>query len=376
MLLSETTSLIKQAIPNRLHRWIYFILFWTFVSTVSATHWWFFPQGNYPYTWWQLFFGKMYVWFLWGFVSILILYLSNKFSILQPLKYSHLFVLLLSSFVVTGFFLFGYTFSIMVVINARFTMSSFIDMFNFTLSRHATFYYLAFWAIVTLESGMMLYQRFHKQKLIEAELQTKIVQLQLDILSFQLQPHFLFNTLNTISSMVVNKETESANDLIVKLSDLFRFNLEHAKHTFISLQEELRFIDIYLSLMEARFQDNLTITREVDTTYNTFQVPSMILLPLVENAVKYSAASAGEHGKIHISMKTKDTCLQVLIANNLPSKNKIKSGTGYGLSITEERLTAIYGNSALLEFESNDKSYKTIISFPLKRSMLQGEHSH
>ena len=376
MKLSESTDLIKQILPKRWQRLLAFGLLWSVIGIVSAVHWWYFPPGYYPYTWWHLVIMKLSIWYSWGMVTLLILFIANRFQISRPVKLWNIVSLLLSSLFITSCYLLFYTYFVVFGTDSGHIPGSFEDMLQFVISRHSTFYYLAFWATVAFENSVAFYNRYHEQTLKESELKSKLAKAQLDVLRSQLQPHFLFNTLNIISSKVINEETEAANDLLVKLSDLLRFNLDHADNHMVTLRDEMKFTNAFIALMQARFQDKLTIEQNISSDVLDFIVPSMILQPLVENAIKYSAASDGEVGKVNLTIKTDNKTVTIQIKNNLPVHNQSDSGTGVGLTNTKERLESLYGDEATLTFvKESDKALVTL-SLPIKESQQTDKVPH
>ena len=198
-----------------------------------------------------------------------------------------------------------------------------------------------------------------EEQLKRAKAESMAHEAQLKMLRYQLNPHFLFNTLNSISSLVNKRDDSRANEMILQLSDFLRHSLYIDPVEGITLKEELDALNLYLRIEQARFGDRLSIHLDVSSDAEQLHVPSMILQPLVENAIKYAIAPCEEGGEIKISAGLyKDEMIAISVADNGPGfdENLIdESSVGVGLRNTRERLNTFYrGNSRFL-IDSNGK---------------------
>ena len=194
-------------------------------------------------------------------------------------------------------------------------------------------------------------QRQEALKRMKAESQTKAAQLQL--LRYQLNPHFLFNTLNAVSSLITAARGDDANSMLLKLSTFLRFALERDDMTLTTLREELLAIELYLDIEKVRFSDRLTVSLEVSPDAYRCSVPSLLLQPIVENAIKYAIAQSEEGGRIRIGARCGDGRLWLEIDDTGPDnppeeKNQDMtsedvSGVGIGLQNIRDRLATLYG---------------------------------
>ena len=199
-----------------------------------------------------------------------------------------------------------------------------------------------------------------EEQLKRAKAESMAHEAQLKMLRYQLNPHFLFNTLNSISSLVNKRDDSRANEMILQLSDFLRHSLYIDPVEGITLKEELDALNLYLRIEQARFGDRLSIHLDVSSEAEQLHVPSMILQPLVENAIKYAIAPCEEGGEIKISAGLyKDEMIAISVADNGPGfdENLIdESSVGVGLRNTRERLNTFYrGNSRFL-IDSNGKN--------------------
>jgi len=168
---------------------------------------------------------------------------------------------------------------------------------------------------------------------------------QLKMLRYQLNPHFLFNTLNAISALVQVKESAKANTMIVQLSSFLRYSLDNDPIQMVSLREEIDALKLYLYIEQTRFADRLRLEFHVTEDSEQIKVPSLILQPLVENAIKYAVAPSETGGKISVSATIEDQFLMVEIVDTGPGidvSNDQRTPVGIGLKNTEERLKEFY----------------------------------
>ena len=214
-----------------------------------------------------------------------------------------------------------------------------------------------------------------EEQLKRAKAESMAHEAQLKMLRYQLNPHFLFNTLNSISSLVNKRDDSRANEMILQLSDFLRHSLYIDPVEGITLKEELDALQLYLRIEQARFGDRLSIHLDVSSEAEQLHVPSMILQPLVENAIKYAIAPCEEGGEIKVSAGLyKDDMIAIRVTDNGPGfdENVIdESSVGVGLRNTRERLNTFYrGNSRFL-IDSNNKN-GTTISIIVPRTNQEG----
>lgn len=185
-------------------------------------------------------------------------------------------------------------------------------------------------------------------------------QSQLKMLRYQLNPHFLFNTLNAISTLILVNENQAANQMMSKLSRFLRYSLDNDPIKRITLEQELSAAQLYLDIEKVRFGERLDVVVEVSEEAKQALVPSLILQPLIENAIKYAVAKTEHTGSIHIKAIRIDDDLQVTITDNGPEPfdpDKIKiRGSGVGLMNIRERLKALYGKQFSFTLSANTPS--------------------
>lgn len=230
-----------------------------------------------------------------------------------------------------------------------------------------------YWLILLMSQGYNLYHRYQREELRASQLQSLLAQTQLQALKMQLHPHFLFNTLHSISSLL-NKDTEAARKMITRLGDFLRLTLENSGMQEVTLQQEIEFLNGYLEIERVRFQDRLTTHLEVEPQTLDAQVPNLILQPLVENAIRHGIAPRSTPGHIEISAMQVGDVLRLSVKDNGPglSENHVPSNRykpGLGILNTRARLEHLYGNAQRLDI-ANDPGGGLIVTIEIPATSL------
>jgi signal transduction histidine kinase len=212
------------------------------------------------------------------------------------------------------------------------------------------------------------YWREAEQRALNAErLQTRLAEAQLQALQRQLQPHFLFNTLHTISSLM-RSDVEAADVMIDQLSDLLRMSLK--SHTQeVSVRQEIEILQSYLAIEETRFHDRLSVSMEVAPEILDARVPYLLLQPLVENAVRHGIAPRARPGRIGIRVFPAGGQLQIEVRDSgdgLPPERLVAMNNGVGLDNARARLAHLYGSGHRLTFANlNGGGFQVSVTIPL-----------
>ncbi len=205
--------------------------------------------------------------------------------------------------------------------------------------------------------GIQVAEYWHKSKLNEQEcerLQLQLVQSQLNALRSQLRPHFLFNTLNTISTLILKEDNPEAQRMLFLLHDLLTTTVFENDRQEVPLEEELRFVRQYLEIEKVRFKDKLEVQEDIGRETLDARVPNFLLQPIVENAIHHAIAPKASRGIIRIASKQEGGQLSISVEDNGPGMTsaKKKSNEGIGLRITKERLRHLFGENHALELEN------------------------
>ena len=222
----------------------------------------------------------------------------------------------------------------------------------FVILRRITYQLPIFWGLVGVAHALRFYERTTVRERREAELEARLAHARLQALRMQLNPHFLFNTLNSIASLV--HEQPQAEAMIEALSDLLRLTLNASDRQEVTLREELHFLERYLLIEQIRFGERLSVEKQIDVSALDASVPILILQSLVENAVKHGIESQIAPGVIRVTAERAGKSLVLRVHDNgrglaAASKGLLKEGVG--LRNTRSRLKELYGNRATLELK-------------------------
>lgn len=223
------------------------------------------------------------------------------------------------------------------------------------------------------------FQGLQKQEQEKSELQLKNKEMQISLLKSQINPHFLFNTLNSISTLM-HSSKEQARKVITQLSDIFRYALDSHGGERVKLIHEIEFIENYVRIQQVRFGDRLKFVKDIDPTCFATLIPPMILQPLVENSVKYGIGPKEEGGTIYLTVRRSGTIIFFEVKDDgLGSKaKKVMDGSssGVGMNNTDLRLKSHYGPQSGLRVRAHENGY--VVSFyinddPPKQLIIEPE---
>lgn len=223
--------------------------------------------------------------------------------------------------------------------------------------------FLAYWMILGLYYAYIYYNELKQSKLQASELEKQLAQSELQALKMQLQPHFLFNTMHAISTLM-EEDVKNARKMIAKLSDLLRQTLDSTGEIEVPLKKEIEFIKNYLEIEQIRFGDRLKVKFEVDNNTNDLFVPNLILQPIVENSIKHGISKSRNGGEIIIKSSIEQNILKLIVSDDC-SKGTVKFKEGFGLRNTRERIEQLYGGSGSIEIKT-EHGFETVISIPVK----------
>ena len=229
--------------------------------------------------------------------------------------------------------------------------------------------------IVLIAHFASYYQRFRERELRTSQLQAQLEKARMQSLKSQLQPHFLFNTLNSISALMLTN-VEAADRMITRLGDLLRISLETAATQVTTLSRELEFVNCYIEIEKVRFEERLKVTIDVAPETLDASVPHLLLQPLVDNAIKHGISRLVSGGEIRISANRDAADLHLEVRDNGPGlKESTHSPSGgVGLKITRERLETIYGQNQSLElFSVPDGGVAARVCIPLRLATAGAE---
>ena len=225
--------------------------------------------------------------------------------------------------------------------------------------------YMMYLVFVVFFYAVNYYQSFKEKLKNEGKLLSLVKEAELHALKSQINPHFLFNSLNSISSLTMS-DPARAQEMVINLSQLMRYSLKHDQKEKVLFKQELENNKLYLQIEKVRFGSKLNPVFEIDENCMKAEIPNMILQPLYENAIKYGVYEATEP----IEIKTVCTCneefLQITISNPYDTNVMSKRGEGIGLRNIRDRLQIIYGNPFLMKLADNKKEFTVTLTIPQK----------
>lgn len=184
-------------------------------------------------------------------------------------------------------------------------------------------------------------------------------------LRHQLQPHFLFNSLNSINALITIQPKE-ARKMVQQLSEFLRGTIRADEHNLVTIEKELKHLDLYLKIEKVRFGHRLNTIIELDEASKTMLIPSLLLQPLMENAIKFGLYGTTDLVDISLKISLENKLLKLVISNPIDSDVKTQKGTGFGLSSIKRRLFLLYGRADLLSTSQTDTIFSATLKIPQK----------
>ncbi|MFB9067216.1 sensor histidine kinase [Pseudofulvimonas gallinarii] len=209
--------------------------------------------------------------------------------------------------------------------------------------------------------GIKYYRQMRQQTEQTLRANATAHQAQLKMLRYQLNPHFLFNTLNAISTLVMERDTDTANQMVTSLSAFLRHSLDSDPMQRVTLKQELDALNLYLGIEKIRFAERLSLRSSIDEPAYRALVPSLILQPLIENTIKHAVAHRIEGGCIDVSARVEGDRLEITVADdgpgvvNLPADGGLPPGNGVGLANISERLRVLYGERSSFTIRNREQ---------------------
>jgi two-component system, LytTR family, sensor kinase len=317
--------------------------------------------NNRPIDWWWAVMFEFTYWYVWAALTPLILWFAGRFD-LERIRRTRVILLLIAFGLLIAplqsIAEWGVALGIVCLRHVpKNEFAAAIKRAEFGIMLGSISNTIIYSVIIAGHYGYDYYRRYRERQLCAAELEGKLFQAELQNLKMQLQPHFLFNTLNTISVLMM-RDPVSANRTLVQLSDLLRLSLDSVGLQHISLKQELDFLNRYLEIEQTRFQDRLTIERHIDPATLDAAVPNLILQPLVENAIRHGVAKQPGNGTVEIRAKRIAGNLRIDVLDNGPGlhTNGSSQPKGLGLQNTRARLQQLYGEKHSFELKNAPKN--------------------
>jgi two-component system LytT family sensor kinase len=340
--------------------WVFVLVGWTLVGLTFTLNYYLFSDHyvaifRQPPTLREMIVWELPYWFLWAALSPLIFRLTRRFPLergrILPSALAHLAACVLLSLAHRAVYLLAGWLLHVAVYRQLASLSS---VFNFLFFFNLPTGFMSYATVLLVAYSIDYYRRHQEEELkisrLEAALaqaQLETTQAQLQALKMQLQPHFLFNTLNSISTLL-DDDTDAADQMLARLGDFLRLTLENSGAQEVTLQEELEFLRCYLEIERVRFQDRLDVRLRIAPDTLDARVPNLILQPLVENAIRHGIVARVGSGLIEINARRDAETLILRIKDNGPGLQTgddpaRSSRHGLGFALTRARLERMHG---------------------------------
>jgi two-component system LytT family sensor kinase len=341
--------------------------FWTLVGLAFASQFYLSSTmlGR-AVTWSQAIGYSLGDWYVWAVLSVPVLWLARRFPPEGPQPWRtaaiHLGAALACSLI------YVLLRSLVGVVHSRLLDEpvTFAEVFQPLLVKTYPFNLLVYGVIVALSHAIDYYRKYHERTVHALELEKHLTEARLQSLLRQLKPHFLFNTLNGIASLM-HSDVNAADKMLVRLSELLRLTMHHPGQPLTKLRDEIAFIEKYLEIERIRFRDRLTV--EIKAAPDTLEadVPSLIIQPLVENAIRHGLEPQARPGRITVESRREGGGLVLLVRDNgggMPAGGFTREGIG--LANTRERLRELYGERHRFELSNHPEGGLEVrLSIPL-----------
>ena len=313
---------------------------------------------------WRYLLGCTILWFYWGFAMPIILQVCRRFPF-EAGNWARLLATHLACWIIftipkifLAVFVFTYIYQFMG------ENDPYLQTFQKLLLGGIVTEFLTYICIVGACIAFDYRKKYRERELYALQLQMQLSAAELSVLKMQLQPHFLFNTLHTVSMLIRLQDYPTAILVNNGLSELLRRSLEQTGKLTVSLQEELELTDCYIDIEKLRFQDQITITKNISPDVLNAIVPNLLLQPLVENAIRHGLSKRASGGLIEISARREMQNIKIEVNDNgYGTKDELLLGKGIGLTNTKERLAHLYGTSHAFLI-NQDNGFSVSITIP------------
>ena len=324
--------------------WGIFFLIWTVLALLSAAQVALaLKNAGQPVDWRMITTDRLLDWYTCGIFTPAYVWLVRRY----PVDRHHwrvgvpLLLVTTGVFVIIKYALYSELRTLLVV-NAR------PRTLGYFLAQNIFVEMIAFWAVIAAVHAAEFYRRVRVREMQEAQLRVQLVEARLDALSSQLHPHFLFNTLHGISTLM-HRDVDAADTMLAQLSDLLRSTLDSSERREVTVAEEMELLGRYLAIMSVRFGDRLTVDVHVEPGTERALVPHFLLQPLAENALEHGIGKRAGSGRLQITASRAGKRLELRVIDDgtgitrLAGRDDLPLREGVGLSNSRHRLATLYG---------------------------------
>ncbi|MEE8148825.1 MAG: histidine kinase, partial [candidate division Zixibacteria bacterium] len=231
------------------------------------------------------------------------------------------------------------------------------------------YFFFGIWLLFLLEHVFCYTKNIRELSIRAVRAESETQKAKLESIKSRLNPHFLYNSLNAISGLVVSGKRDEAADAIGRLGELLRETLEHQGENFVKLEQELEIVGHYISVIKYRFGDKVRFVEKVDHKTSQLRIPSMLLLPIIENAIKHGLGRNSGEVTIRLEAENNEKCVNISVTSfhaDKSAKDNGTSGFGIGLSSIRERLEILYSKDANMLVIEENGTFKVLLTLPLE----------
>jgi LytS/YehU family sensor histidine kinase len=209
---------------------------------------------------------------------------------------------------------------------------------------------------------VLLFSKYNEKSVSEERLKNLLVETRLNTLKAYINPHFLFNSLNSVNALI-KSDPDKAREMLINISDYFRDTLKQKDNDFVTVEEEIAHAFLYLGIEKVRFGDRIQMETKIDRNAYNRKIPATILQPLFENIIKHAVAQTNETIFINFEIVL-NNFVEIILSNNYDENYHTKTSTGIGVSTIVERLNLMYNTENLVEIIKKNNTFKIIIKIP------------
>ena len=298
--------------------------------------------------------------FLFGFMGLLAWYPTRYIPFQRQSPLYSIMAHVVAGIVVMG----SWVLLSVAILNAIFSQQeAYIDFLNQTIAWRAMLGGLIYLVLVLIYYLVSNSQKLQERAQQEERLKGLVRDAELNMLKSQINPHFLFNSLNSISSLTMSNPDE-AREMIIRLSDFLRYSLKHRENEYVPLKEELGRMKDYLAIEKIRFGEKLHYEFEIKGACEDFPVPTMIFQPLFENAIRHSVYESVDPITIRFSCESDEGHMKTVISNDYDPSVPSRKGTGVGLQNVRQRIDLAYKEKGSVQWSGKDGIFTVTILFP------------
>jgi two-component system, LytTR family, sensor kinase len=353
------------ASSQRNGRWLLLSACWAIAVVVFATQWFFYDSAHGMSDRFLFYLGWSF--YLWGVLTPLALWLARRYPI-EAGTWTYYFPLHVAFSVLLTIAQLSLEASLNWLRAGRdWSLSAALSHY---LRQHTQIGFLIYWLVVIAAQFYRMHDQSRQRQVHAAQLEARLAEAMINNLRTQLHPHFLFNTLQAIATLIP-EDPEAAEDVVLQLGQLLRLSLDEMHTHEISLSREVEFLERYMAIQQRRFGDRLRFEVQIDSALLDCAVPTLVLQPLVENAIRYGISQHKEEDVVTIrAFENGDRiCLEVMnLSSQLEDEPERLLSRGVGLSNTRLRLEQLYGmGQSLSLFELDPKGVCVRLSIPVRR---------